>query len=204
MSFEAGNALPGNVSLWKLSLKLVSQTAECTDSGSPGPKIATKRKRADECISQKVELEWVAAPAESLNSGSAFYDDGHTHHHQLTRKTRKTREGGDKIWGQKKSVANFFLSLPPLAALFSPPHPPPHLSEGAMLTFGPWGALSCPPATQWTLKHLAAEGNSHSSIFHEMCCCHCSHFFVHIYATFEFCTFYFDIVSFFVWICAFH
>ena len=24
--------------------------------------------------------------------------------------------------------------------------------EGAMLTFGPWGALSRPPATQWTLK----------------------------------------------------
>ena len=66
------------------------------------------------------------------------------------------------------------LSLSPLLHYFLPL---PHLSEGAMLTFGPWGALSCPPATQWTLKHLAAEGNSQSSIFHEHFCRNFSHLF---------------------------
>ena len=98
----------------------------------------------------------------------------HTHH--LTRKTRKgkTRGGGEKILGADGEDLNWLLLTISLSLsrffllLLLLPTSPFLEGEGAMLTFGPWGALSSPPATHWTLKQPARKQISHSSIFHDV------------------------------------
>ena len=147
--------------------------------GHLGPKLREGRKRRGMNVfprrkvvgmSRSLQKAWILGHHHQ-QQGQAHPPAEQENPLRWRKNKRRRRKDAGAEEEDVKSAANFLASF---SFSSSPSSPLLFRGEGAMLTFGPRGALSYP--TQWTLKHLAGEGNSHSSIFNDIFCCHFLHF----------------------------